>query len=162
MCGDGGTLPEGAVNNRKRGKEPAFGRLVQIDLRKGWPNEALQFTPWLSRPENLSLLADTLGMALDLQETESRVGPFRADVVCRSPNDDNLVIVENQIERTDKAHKGQHITYASGLEAASIVWIASRFTEEHRGALDWLNRMTIESLRFFGVELELWRIGESA
>ena len=43
----------------------------------------------------------------------------------------------------------------------TIVWIAARFTEEHRSTLDWLNRITDNSFRFFGLELELWRIGDS-
>jgi hypothetical protein len=53
------------------------------------------------------------------------------------------------------------LTYASGLEAVTIVWIAARFTEEHRSTLDWLNKITDESFRFFGLEVELWRIGTS-
>jgi hypothetical protein len=43
----------------------------------------------------------------------------------------------------------------------TIVWIAAQFTEEHRSTLDWLNKITDESFRFFGLEVELWRIGES-
>lgn len=142
-------------------KRPAFGRLVRVDLRTGWLNEATDFTPWLARPENLSLLAETLGLTLELQTREASVGPFRADIVCRVPEDDRLVLIENQLERTDHDHLGKLVTYASSLEAAIVVWIAGRFTEEHRGALDWLNRMTRESLHFFGVEVELWRIGNS-
>ncbi len=38
---------------------------------------------------------------------------------------------------------------------------AARFTEEHRSTLDWLNKITDESFRFFGLEVELWRIGDS-
>ena len=43
----------------------------------------------------------------------------------------------------------------------TIIWISARFTEEHRSTLDWLNRITDESIRFFGLEVELWRIGDS-
>jgi len=71
------------------------------------------------------------------------------------------VLIENQLERTDHTHLGQLLTYASGLEAVTIVWIAERFTEEHRSTLDWLNKITDESFRFFGLEVELWRIGNS-
>ncbi len=39
-------------------------------------------------------------------------------------------------------HLGQLLTYAAGLEAVTIIWVASRFTEEHRAALDWLNNAT--------------------
>ncbi|HVK10318.1 MAG TPA: DUF4268 domain-containing protein [Gemmataceae bacterium] len=36
-----------------------------------------------------------------------------------------------------------------------------RVTEEHRAALDWLNQVTAEHIHFFGLEIELWRIGGS-
>jgi hypothetical protein len=34
--------------------------------------------------------------------------------------------------------------------------------EQHRAALDWLNEVTDRSINFFGLEIELWRIGDSA
>jgi Domain of unknown function (DUF4268) len=71
------------------------------------------------------------------------------------------VLIENQLRRTDHGHLGQLLTYAAGLQAVTIVWIAAPFTEEHRAALDWLNDVTDERVRFFGVEIELWRIGNS-
>ena len=93
---------------------------------------------------------------------EKYVGPFRADILCRNTDDDSLVLVENQVERTDHTHLGQLMTYAAGLETASIVWIAKAFTDEHRAALDWLNEITGENFNFFGLEIELWKIGDSA
>lgn len=73
----------------------------------------------------------------------------------------NWVLIENQLERTDHLHLGQLLTYAAGLKAVTIVWIASRFTEEHRAALDWLNEITDDRFSFFGLEVELWHIGNS-
>lgn len=54
------------------------------------------------------------------------------------------------------------ITYASGLKAVTIVWIANPFTAEHRAALDWLNEITNDKFQFFGLEVELWKIGDSS
>ena len=54
------------------------------------------------------------------------------------------------------------MTYAAGLDAATIVWIADRFTDEHRAAMDWLNELTADEFHFFGLEIEAWKIGESA
>ena len=138
-----------------------FGRLERVELRSGWRNEATDFTPWLAREENIRLLGDTLGLDLEVQKQEAQVGPFRADILCRNTTDNTLVLVENQLERTDHSHLGQLFTYAAGLDAVSVIWIASRFTEEHRAALDWLNRITHEGFHFFGLEIELWRIGDS-
>lgn len=138
-----------------------LGRLERVDLRQIWTTEATEFTPWLARPENLSVLGETLGIDLELEAQEKAVGPFRADILCKDIGTDSWVLVENQLERTDHTHLGQLLTYASGLEAVTIVWIAARFTDEHRSTLDWLNKITDESFRFFGLEVELWRIGDS-
>lgn len=72
------------------------------------------------------------------------------------------MLVENQLEWTDHPHLGQLLTYASGLDAVTLVWIAERFTDEHRAVLDWLNDVTDERIRCFGLEVEVWRIGDSA
>lgn len=140
----------------------SLGRLEQVSLREVWLSESSQFTPWLAKEENLSLLADTLGLDLECQGQEQGVGPYRADIVCKDTTDASLVLIENQLEKTDHTHLGQLMTYAAGLDAVTIVWVAERFTEEHRAALDWLNEITNEKVSFFGLEIELWRIGTSA
>ncbi len=139
----------------------ALGRLEQVDLRKVWGSEPGDFTPWLAQQENIALLADTLGMDLELEAQEKGVGPYRADIVCKQRPEGSLVLIENQLEKTDHTHLGQLMTYAAGLDAVTIVWIAERFTDEHRAALDWLNEITGERVSFFGLEIELWRIGTS-
>ena len=140
---------------------PPFGRLEKVELRSGWASEAGAFTPWLAQAENLALLGDAIGLELELEAQEKNVGNFRADIVCKDTLTNAWVLIENQLERTDHSHLGQLITYAAGLDAVTIVWIAHRFTEEHRAALDWLNEVTDEAINFFGLEIELWRIGDS-
>lgn len=140
---------------------PQLGRLEPVDLRTVWNNEATDFTPWLAREDNLAMLGETIGLELELTSVEEGVGPFRADIVCKDTATDTIVLIENQLERTDHNHLGQLLTYAAGLDAVSIVWIADRFTEEHRAALDWLNDLTPNDVNFFGLEIELWRIDRS-
>jgi hypothetical protein len=139
----------------------SLGRLERADPRSVWKKEAGDFTPWLATEANLALLGEAIGLELELEATEKNVGPFRADILCRDTASGNWVLVENQLERTDHAHLGQLLTYAAGLKAVTIVWIANPFTEEHRAALDWLNDVTRDNMNFFGLELELWRIGDS-
>lgn len=139
-----------------------LGRLEKIDLRNVWQSEAGDFTPWLARDENLSLLGDTINIELELEAQEKNVGPFRADLLCKDTLSDSWVLIENQLERTDHRHLGQLMTYAAGLKAVTIVWVADRFTEEHRAALDWLNAITDDRFNFFALEVELWQIGDSS
>lgn len=137
-------------------------KIEKISLRECWQNEASDFTPWLASEDNIALLADALGMnELEVKAQEEHVGPFRADILCVDPGTDKYVLIENQLEKTDHNHLGQILTYAAGLDAVTIIWVAERFTEEHRAAIDWLNRITDKEFNFFGVEITLIKIGDS-
>lgn len=138
-----------------------LGQLERVDLNVVWENEATDFTPWLAKIDNLTLLSDALGMSLETPRTEQNVGNYRADILCKDLFTNTDVLIENQLFRTDHKHLGQILTYAAGLNCKTIVWIASSFTEEHRAALDFLNEITDEAVSFFGIELELWKIGDS-
>lgn len=141
---------------------PGLGRLARVELRAAWVGESSDFTPWLAQADNIALLGEAIGIELEVESQEKGVGPFRADILCRDTINNHYVLIENQLERTDHVHLGQLLTYAAGLEAVTIVWVASRFTEEHRAALDWLNNATTSTFNFFGLEIELWKIGDSA
>jgi len=140
---------------------PNLGKLETVELREIWKHEAQDFTPWLSKTENLKILSETLNMTLELKSIEESVGNFNADILCKNLRDGSLVLIENQLESTNHTHLGQVITYASGLQTVNIVWIARSFVDEHRGALDWLNEISGSEFRFFGLEIELVKIGNS-
>jgi hypothetical protein len=138
-----------------------LGKLERVNLRQLWESEAQDFTPWLAKEENLALLSETLDLELELEKVEQNVGSFKADILCKDAYTNSMVLIENQLEKTDHTHLGQLLTYASGLNSVVIIWIAEHFREEHRAALDWLNEKTDENISFFGLEVELWRIGNS-
>lgn len=137
-------------------------RLEEVELREIWPDEAQDFTPWLAEEENLILLGETLDMELELENQEINVGDFRADILCRDTTDGSRVLIENQLERTNHSHLGQILTYAAGLDIHTVIWIAKEFREEHRAALDRLNEITDEHFQYFGIEVKVWQIGDSA
>ena len=141
--------------------EQRLRRLQRVELRTVWTNEPAEFTPWLAERENLQILADTLGLELEPGSVEKEVGSFRADIVCKDIGTDSSVLIENQLEQTDHDHLGKLLTYAAGLQAVTVVWLAEGFRDEHRAALDWLNEITHRDARFFGLEIELWQIGDS-
>jgi hypothetical protein len=136
-----------------------LGALEVVDPRLVWKNEAHDFTPWLLGHGDL--LADALGIDVELEASEHAVGGFSLDLVGRDITNDAVLIVENQLEGTDHSHLGQVLTYAAGTAASTIVWIATGFRDEHRQALDWLNENTGEDTHFFGIELQVVRIGDS-
>lgn len=138
-----------------------FGTLTNVDeIRKHWQNEASNFTPWLAEHANLGLLADAIGIPLELERTEVAVGPYSADILARDP-EDNFVVIENQLGRTDHDHLGKLLTYAAVLDAKVVIWIAPNFTDEHAATVSWLNDLTREGLDLYAVRLELWRIDDS-
>ncbi len=138
-----------------------FGKLEKIDLRKGWNHEAYDFTQWLALPENMQLLSDEIGINIDVIETESKVGNFSVDIYARDNYSQEIIIIENQLENTDHDHLGKIITYASGLDAKTMIWIFKDIKAEHRQAMDWLNEITDDSMSFFAIKLELWKIDDS-
>ena len=139
---------------------PNLAKIERVsDLRATWPNEAQHFTPWLA--ENIAELGEALGMDLELQQTEAPVGGYSLDILATDLNSSRPVIIENQLEATNHGHLGQLLTYAAGFDAGVVVWVTREFRDEHRQALDWLNQRTGEDTQFFGVAVELWRIGDS-
>lgn len=135
-----------------------LGKITQVDIRDVWPNEATSFTPWLEgHPEELGEL---LGLELEFVREQS-VGAFSLDLFGKDVNSDRLVIVENQLARSDHSHLGQLLTYAGGLDPAYIIWIASEIRDEHKAALDWLNSVSNSETFFFGIEVKAIRIGNS-
>ena len=136
-------------------------QLTPVDLSDVWETEPQHFTPWLAQEENLTRLGETLGIELELEAQEINVGRFRADLLCKNIVDDSWVLIENQLALTDHTHVGQLLTYAAGLDASTVIWIARTFQQEHRAMLDWQNRITDERYRFFGVEVKVWQIENS-
>lgn len=136
-----------------------FGILKTVPARQKWTNEARDFTPWLAN--NISELNKALGLELEVENTEVAVGPYSADILAKDTGTGQYVVIENQLEKTNHDHLGKAITYASVLDASTIIWIATDFTEEHKKALDWLNDHTSDQISIFGVQVELWQIDNS-
>jgi uncharacterized protein DUF4268 len=137
-----------------------LGTLKRVVIRDVWKHEDSDFTPWLAQSENVARLAAAIGMELEVTGVEVPVGPFSADILAKNSSGE-FIIIENQFGKTDHDHLGKVLTYAATLNASAVIWIAERFTDEHRKAIEWLNDHTSNDLSLFAVELQLWRIDES-
>jgi hypothetical protein len=142
------------------GNSRELGRLERVSPREVWSHEAHDLTPWLL--ENEDVLADALQIDLELSAAEHPVGSFSLDLIGRDLTNDCVLIVENQLEATDHSHLGQLITYAAGTDAGTVVWLSPVIREEHRQALDLLNDLGGDRVRFFALELRVVRIGDSS
>ena len=133
--------------------------LEKLSLRKIWPNEATDFTPWLAA--NIDKLGSALGLDLEWIESEAPVGGRSLDLLARDLSTSQMVIIENQLTATDHDHLGKLLTYAAGYSASIVIWVADSIRDEHRQALEWLNQRTDQATQFFGVVVEVMRIDDS-
>lgn len=138
-----------------------LGKLQELDIRKVWAHEQYHFSKWLAEEENIQELGDTLNLSLTDVETEKFVGKYRCDIICKDEITGKSVLIENQLEPTNHEHLGKIITYASGLDAAVVIWIVASANSEHASAIEWLNKHTDEELSFFLIEVHAYTIGDS-
>jgi len=138
-----------------------LGKLEQVDLHEIWNGETSDFTNWLSQEENIAELGHATGIELKVLEHEQKTGLFKEDILCKDVLTDHFVVIGNQLDRTDHSHLGQLLTIAAELEDVTIIWIARTFAKEHLTALIWLNKITDVSTRFFGIEIEVYKIEDS-
>ena len=140
----------------------ALGRLEEVEnLRTVWQHEARDFTKWLAEDENINILADAIGIDISVEEVESAVGDFHADILASETGTNRKIIIENQLEDTNHDHLGKIITYASGKDANIIIWLVKHAREEHKAAIEWLNSHTDNKIGFFLCEIKLYKIGDS-
>lgn len=138
-----------------------LGKLEEVDIRKVWTHEQYDFSKWLATEENIKELGDALNLSLTDVETEKFVGNYRCDILCKDEITGKMVLIENQLEPTNHDHLGKIITYASGLDAAVVVWIVASARDEHASAIEWLNKHTDDEISFFLVEVHAYKIGDS-
>jgi hypothetical protein len=121
----------------------------------------LDFTQWLAKEENISILCEELGIEIENIKPEASAGRYNVDIIADEIDTKRKVIIENQLEPTDHKHLGQILTYASAYDAAIIIWIVTDYTEEHRQAIDWFNRNITQGISFFLIQIEVYKIGDS-
>ena len=138
-----------------------LGKLKEIDIRKVWAHEQYNFSKWLASESNIQELGDVLNLSLTNVETEKFVGNYRCDILCQDELTGKTVLIENQLEPSNHDHLGKIITYASGLDAAVVVWIVAEARDEHASAIEWLNKHTDEDVSFFLLEIHAYTIGDS-
>lgn len=138
-----------------------LGKIKKLNLRDVFGKEDKDFTPWLN--DNLEILGEKLNLDIIDSNIEENVGDFSCDIIAKDSDSNKTIIIENQFGMTNHDHLGKIFTYSAGKNASIIIWIAEKFREEHKKALEWLNENVNpeSSLSFFGVEIQLIKIENS-
>ena len=136
---------------------PEIYALEPVDLRKVWPNEAQDFTPWLA--DHLHLLGSKLNLDLELDKVEAGLGEAgRADIIARQVGTMAKVVIENQLGKSDDSHCLRLLGYAANADANILVWVARDFSDYHRSILRWLNES--DNIAVYAVAVRTYRVGE--
>ena len=138
-----------------------LGKLEKIELREVWRHEALDFTRWLAKKENIAILSKEIGIDIEVIDTEMSVGRYNVDIYARDIESNKRIVIENQLENTNHDHLGKMLVYAAGLDADIAIWVVKDVNEEHRQAIEWLNDNSFEKINIFLVKVELWQIDNS-
>ena len=152
-----GVAPSEYYKGAKADDDSLTGKLENVDVKSIWPTESQDFTPWLKR--NITQLGEALNM--DLELVEPQPDDFPLDILAKDKFRGLTVAIENQLDVTNHGHLGHILTCAGGCDARVLVWVTSNLRDEHRAALDWLNRWTPEEIEAYGVEVRAVQIGYS-
>ena len=138
-----------------------IGKIQRVPLRDVWEDEARNFTPWLK--ENIEVLNEVLeeeelNLYLSDVQIEQDAGDFSVDMVAKDESE-GIVIIENQLEKSDHDHLGKLIAYLTVKGAKNAIWIVAYPRQEHVAAINWLNESTDSS--FYLLKVEAVRIGNS-
>ena len=125
---------------------------VKLSLRDVWPNEALDFTPWLLKTHIIEDIMSSLHIynnPLKFWKSEVTCGEYRIDMIYKEVNGDSgRLIVENQYERSDSKHLGQILVYSKLTGIKYILWISEGVGKEHQGISEMLKDVRIIPVSF--------------
>lgn len=117
-----------------------------MELRNLFPNESLDFTPWLAKNNLIQDIVHTINLfdkTIFLYKTEVTVGDYRIDMVYKECGGKGNLIIENQFGQSDSRHLGQIIVYSKLTHISKILWICDKVGLEHRRISEYLNDIEI-------------------
>ncbi len=137
---------------------PEINALIPFSLRKVWPDEARDFTPWLAK--HLHLLGSELNLDLELVTVEATLPEAgRVDIIAEQASTEAKVVIENQLGVSDDSHCLRLLGYAANADANILVWVARDFTAYHRSILSWLNES--DNIAVYAVAVRAYLVGDA-
>lgn len=131
-------------------------KIQRLPVRSIWKYEDRDFTTWLT--DNIDVLKEAIGEELTNAEREQSTGNFSVDIKAEDEAG-NVVVIENQLTKSDHDHLGKLITYLSSFDAKKAIWIVTEPRQEHINAITWLNEGN--NCDFYLLKIEAIKIGNS-
>jgi hypothetical protein len=125
-------------------------------LRDAFPSEVKDLAKWIA--ENIDEINSVTGLNLSNVGRERAAGDFSVDLIAED-DDGGIVVIENQLGRSDHDHLGKLITYMTAFDAKAAVWVVEEPRVEHINAIAWLNQSS--SAEFYVVKMEAVKIAGS-
>ena len=122
----------------------------RVNLREVWPNETLNFTPWLAK--NLCQLGEAIGMKLTPVQEEAYGWAGYLDILAETTGG-TKVAIENQLEASDSDHMARLLGYAINHDAGVLIWVAPYFHEYHQRILGGLKEAMLGKKEIYAVEI---------
>lgn len=116
----------------------------QLSLSDLWPNEALNFTPWLKKHHIVEdIYFHIFKKDLQFFAQEQKIGNYRMDLVYTEMDSTQSLIVENQYGLSDTKHLGQILVYSTLTFIPNILWISDNISLEISKTVRKLNDYNI-------------------
>lgn len=125
-------------------------------LRDAFPSEVRDLSHWIA--ENIDEINKVTGLSLSNVGRERAAGDFSVDLIAED-QDEKIVVIENQLGKSDHDHLGKVLTYLTAFDAKAAIWIVEQPRVEHIKAVAWLNQSS--SAEFYLIKMEAVKIAES-
>lgn len=117
---------------------------IQRTLSQLWPNEALDFTPWLKKHHIIEdIYFHIFKKDIRFFSQEHKIGNYRMDLVYRETDTPKALIVENQYGVSDTKHLGQILVYSTLTSIPNILWISDAVSLDISKTVKSLNDFNI-------------------
>jgi hypothetical protein len=127
-----------------------------------WSGDGREFLGWLSKGENLRYVGDLMNIRLELESLSEDQEHKEPMLVCREGDTRARFLVLSPVIRSSDSELGKALVYSSRYSPTNLVLMAGSFGPTHLAALSWLNSISNRGIQVFGLEIEFWRIGNSA
>lgn len=136
-------------------------KLEQIEPREIIQPEEEWFGSWLMDPKNLVQLSTVIGAKFAYGPVAESPGAPRSCIVLHDVTTRQPVYIHPRVDTLSEAYLAGLFRYLTQCEAGVFLWVATKIDDKLKETIRWLNSITNDSVQFFAIRVNFWRIGHS-